>query len=257
MDKYFDFFNKYSDYYMEIAKDQFQKLHIHRKIEHSKRVYKIAVEVARKLELNEEEIRLVGIASLFHDIGRLPQFFQYNTYKDSKICDHSLLGIQVLEQEKILDDLSSDEKRMILEIIRLHDYDKVPSDLPKKLYDYVSIVRDADKIDWMYSMVNIIPKLSEKDQAVFYSNKENKNFISKKVVESILNNQVISKKDMDTIDELRAAAMGWVTSFIKCPPSYEIIKRENLIQKTFNLMGDTKEKQVIFDYVSDYMNRVR
>lgn len=209
MDKYFDFFNKYSDYYMGIAKDQFQKLHIHRKIEHSKRVYKIAVEVARKLELNEEEIRLVGIASLFHDIGRLPQFFQYNTYKESTLCDHSLLGVQILEQKNILNDLSSDEKMMILEIIRLHDYDKLPSDLPKKLYDYVSIIRDADKIDWMYSMVNIIPKLSEKDQAVFYLNKENKNFISKKVVESILNNQVISKKDMDTIDELRAAAMGW------------------------------------------------
>ena len=187
MDKYFDFFNKYNDYYMEIAKDQFQKLHIHRKIEHSKRVYKIAVEVARKLELNEEEIRLVGIASLFHDIGRLPQFFQYNTYKESTLCDHSLLGVQILEQKNILNDLSSDEKRMILEIIRLHDYDKLPSDLPKKLYDYVSIIRDADKIDWMYSMVNIIPKLSEKDQAVFYLNKENKNFISKKVVESILN----------------------------------------------------------------------
>ena len=133
MDKYFDFFNKYSDYYMEIAKDQFQKLHIHRKIEHSKRVYKIAVEVARKLELNEEEIRLVGIASLFHDIGRLPQFFQYNTYKESTLCDHSLLGVQILEQKNILNDLSSDEKMMILEIIRLHDYDKLPSDLPKKL----------------------------------------------------------------------------------------------------------------------------
>ena len=61
---------------------------------------------------------------------------------------------------------------------------------------------------------------------------------------------------MDTIDELRAAAMGWVTSFIKCPPSYEIIKRENLIQKTFNLMGDTKEKQVIFDYVRIWINRL-
>ena len=65
MDKYFDFFNKYSDYYMGIAKDQFQKLHIHRKIEHSKRVYKIAVEVAKKLELNEEEILIIGIASLW------------------------------------------------------------------------------------------------------------------------------------------------------------------------------------------------
>ena len=256
MNQYFDFFNEYSDYYIGIAKDEFQKLHIHRKIEHSKRVYKLAVEIAQKLELTDQQIHLVEIASLFHDIGRFEQFYRCNTYKDSSLCDHALLGVEILEKEKLLDDLSENEKQLILEIIKLHDYDQLPSNLSKELYKYISIVRDADKIDWMHSMVNIIPKLSEKDQAVFYSNKENKSFISKKVVDSILNNQVLVKDDVNAIDELRAAAMGWVTSFIKCPPSYEIIKRENLIQKTFNLMGDTKEKQVIFDYVRNWINRL-
>lgn len=255
MDKYFVFFDKYSAYYMDIAKDDFQRLHIHRKIEHSKRVYKIAIEVARKLEFNEEEIHFVGIASLFHDIGRFEQFYRCNTYKDSSLCDHSLLGIQILEQEKILDDLSSNEKNMILDIIRLHDYDVLPFNLSKELYKYISIVRDADKIDWIYAMLNIIPKLSDEDQAVFYSNKKNKNFISKRVVDSILDNQVINKKDVDTIDELRAIAMGWVTSFIKCLPSYEIIKREEFLEKIYELMSDSEEKKIIYNYVKNYISK--
>ena len=129
MDKYFDFFNKYSDYYMEIVKDEFQKLHIHRKIEHSKRVYKLAVEIAQKLELTDQEIHLVGIASLFHDIGRFEQFYRCNTYKDSSLCDHALLGVEILEKEKLLDDLLENEKQLILEIIKLHDYDELPSNL--------------------------------------------------------------------------------------------------------------------------------
>ena len=255
MNQYFDFFNEYSDYYIGIAKDEFQKLHIHRKIEHSKRVYKLAVEIAQKLELTDQEIHLVGIASLFHDIGRFEQFYRCNTYKDSRLCDHALLGVEILEKEKLLDDLLENEKQLILEIIKLHDYDELPSNLSKELYKYISIVRDADKIDWIYAMLNIIPKLSDKDQAVFYSNKENKNFISKRVVDSILNNRVVRKDDTSTIDELRAAAMGWITSFIKCYPSYEIVKREGFLEKIYELMGDEEEKGIIYDYVKNYISQ--
>lgn len=102
-------------------------------------------------------------------------------------------------------------------------------------------------------MVNIIPGLSKENQAVFYSNKEERNYISEKLVRSILNDEIVVKTDLSTIDELRAAAMGWVTSDIKCSPSYEIINREDLINKTFNLMSDSKEKKIIFDYINDYI----
>ena len=61
---------------MDIAKNDFQQLHINRKIEHSKRVNKFSIEIAQKLGLNNEEIDLINIASLFHDIGRFKQFYE-------------------------------------------------------------------------------------------------------------------------------------------------------------------------------------
>lgn len=253
MEKYIQFFNDYSNHYISIAKNEFQQVHINRKIMHSKRVNKISVEIANKLGLDNEEIYLINIASLFHDIGRFKQFYEYNTYIDKISCDHALLGIDILEQEKVLNDLDFEKKEIILEIIKLHNCKKIPQNVSKKLYKYVSIIRDADKIDWIYAMINVIPNLSKENQAVFYSNKEDRNYISEKLVKAILNDEIVVRTDLNTIDELRAASMGWITSDIKCIPSYEIIIREDLINKTFNLMSDSKEKKIIFDYVKDYI----
>lgn len=247
--KYFDFFQNYSNHYMRLAGDEFQRLHIHRKIEHSKRVYQMAVEIAKKLELKDQEIHLVGIAALFHDIGRFEQFYRFNTYKDSDACHHAFLGVEILEKEKILDDLDDLEKSWILEIIKVHDDEEIPRGLPQLLSLYLSIVRDADKLDWIYAMINIIPKLSEKDQAVFYSNKEDRPFISQSVVNSVLNDKVISHRDVTTIDELRAAAMGWMTSLIQCSASYEIVKNHGFLEAIYQLMGDEEEKHIIYHYI--------
>ena len=85
MDKYIKFFNEYTNHYMMNAKNEFQKLHISRKIEHSKRVNKLSLEIAQKLNLDDEEIYLINIASLLHDIGRFKQFYNYlNNYIDNK-----------------------------------------------------------------------------------------------------------------------------------------------------------------------------
>jgi len=92
-------------------------------------------------------------------------------------------------------------------------------------------------------MVNIIPKLSRENQAIFYSNKEDKKFILEELVNTILNNKNIVSSDLNTIDELRVEAMGWITSGMKCSPSYEIIKPEDLVNKTFNLITNSKEKK--------------
>ena len=249
MERYINFFNDYSNYYISASKKEFQKLHINRKIEHSKRVNKISVEIAYKLGLSNEEIYLVNISSLLHDIGRFKQFYEYSTYIDKISCNHALLGVDILEQEKILDSLKPEEKAIVLEIIRLHNYKELPQNISKKLYTYASIIRDADKIDWMYSMVNIIPNLSKEDQTVFYSNKVEKNYISEKLVCSILNNETVDRASLNTIDELRVSSLGWITSDIKCDPSYEIIKREDLINKIYNLVSDSKEKNYINNYV--------
>lgn len=257
MKKYIEFFDRCSSYYMLVAKNDFQRLHIKRKIEHCNRVNRIAVEIGQKLNLSDEKIKLISIAALFHDIGRFKQFYKYSTYDDSISCNHALLSVEMLEEENVFEDFNEVDKRIIFEIIYFHNCKEIPSDISNELYTYVSIIRDADKIDWIYAMINIIPKLSKKNQAVFYANKEDKNFVSEKIVNLILENKVVLKSEINTIDELRLVSMGWIISGMKLRESYEIIKREDLINKTFNLISDSKEKKLVYDHIIEYVKNIK
>lgn len=257
MKKYIDFFEKCSNYYMLLAKNDFQKLHIKRKVEHCKRVNKLAVEIAKKLNFSSEKIYLISIASLFHDIGRFKQFYKYSTYDDNISCNHALLSVEMLEEENILDDFTEEIKEKIFDIIFYHNCTQIPKNISSELEIYVSILRDADKIDWIYAMVNIIPKLSKEDQKVFYSNKEDKKFVSKEIVNLILNNKTILKTQVDTIDELRLVSMGWITSGMKLKESYEIIREKDLINKTFELISDFDEKTIVYNYITGYFSEAK
>ena len=68
---------------MEKAKEEFIKYtgkfnlqdeNIDRKQQHSLRVMKISNQLAKELELNEEQIQLATLIGLLHDIGRFKQY---------------------------------------------------------------------------------------------------------------------------------------------------------------------------------------
>ena len=236
MKKYIDFFNRYTTNYINIAKNDFQRIHINRKIEHSKRVNKIAVEIAQDLKLDTHELYLINIASLLHDIARFKQFYEYNTYIDKISFDHGQEGAIILEEEKILEDLNESDKKIILEIIKLHNHRALEDNLPEKLRLLVAIIKDADKLDWMYSMVNIIPKLSRENQAIFYSNKLESDEISLKLVESVLENKKIVKADLETIGELKIWTIIAIVTEYECSSSLKIIRRNDLINQVYNMI---------------------
>ena len=249
MKKYIDFFNRYTANYMSIAKSNFQKIHINRKIEHSKRVNKNAVEIANDLKLDTHELYLINIASLLHDIARFKQFYEYNTFIDKISFDHGQEGLRILEEERILEDLTENDKQIILEIVKLHNYTTLPDGLPEKLRLFASIIRDADKLDWMYAIVNIIPKLSKENQAIFYSNKLETDEISSKLVESVLGSKRIFKADLETVGELKLWTIIAIISEYECSSSLKIIKRNDLINQVYNMIKFSEEKETIYNYV--------
>lgn len=71
---------------------------IERKYKHSLRVMKFAIDIAKSLNLTEDEIILAAKAGLLHDIGRFEQWTQYCTYNDLKSIDHADLGVEILKR---------------------------------------------------------------------------------------------------------------------------------------------------------------
>lgn len=251
MEKYVEYFSNCAEHYLSLAKDDFQRTHINRKIEHSKRVNQFALEIAHGLYLSQHEIDLVNISSLLHDIARFKQFYEYNTYVDKLSFNHAEEGVKILKQSNILCDLGDDDKQMVLDIIGLHSCRFLPNDLSPKLRMLASVIRDADKLDWMFAMVNIIPKLSTKDQAVFYSNRINSDKISSEIVNAVIKNEKIAKANLKTVGELKIWTIISVVTEYECYPSLEIMQRCDLINRVVEMISDSKEKTMIIDLVME------
>lgn len=253
---YFEFFENYSKEYINIAQNESQKIHIQRKIDHSYRVNKIALKIAKKLRLNRKDTFMINIISLLHDVGRFEQFYKYNTYVDKLSENHALIGIKILKEKNILQKLDMVDIDLVIESIRLHNEKELPKNIDKKLFLYSAVLRDADKIDWLYAMVNIIPKLPIEEQKVFYSNKSNSSEVSDKLIEEILNKRAVVRTELSTICELQLSGLGFITSDFNYKPSIDIIKKENLIEKIYSMMDKSEKVNIIHNFVLDYVASV-
>ena len=98
---------------------------INRKINHSLRVSEICKKIAISLNLNDELIEVAAFIGLVHDIGRFKQWEIYHKYYD-----------------------------IILNAIKCHNEYILDCELDENSLIMSKILRDADKIDILYMIVN-------------------------------------------------------------------------------------------------------
>lgn len=124
------------------------------KIVHTKAVASIMRRICEMRKLPEHTADLALLCALFHDIGRFEQLKQYNTFLDHRSVNHAVLSCQVLEENKILDDLTKEEKRKVLTAIANHNKLQIDSSIlnavtedERECLELCKLIRDADKCD--------------------------------------------------------------------------------------------------------------
>jgi putative nucleotidyltransferase with HDIG domain len=115
------------------------------KEDHTYRVMNFSIEIARSINLNEEDIRLAGLIGLLHDIGRFEQLKVYKTFDDSKSVDHAQLGIDIIEKFPIYN--SEEDIILIKKAIFYHNKFEIGKELSEREILFAKIIRDADKLD--------------------------------------------------------------------------------------------------------------
>ena len=114
------------------AKEEFEKyvkpygrenVKICRKIEHSYRVLDVAEEIAKSLDLSEEDLELAKLIGLLHDIGRFEQIRIYNTFVDKDSIDHADLGVKILFEDNLIRKFIEDDQydEIIYKAIKSHN----------------------------------------------------------------------------------------------------------------------------------------
>lgn len=224
------------------------------KINHTFRVMNICKEIAKSLNISEEDINVATICGLLHDIGRFEQWKKYQTYRDSKSLDHGNLGYKILKENNYIRKflINSEYDSSVLKSVKYHNKFKVPKNMTKKEKMFSDITRDADKIDILYLY-----------QIGIFSVDDENSKISNDVYQSLINKQLVNKKDIKTKADRTVIRLGFIFD-INMKYSFKYIKDNHLLEDTINkqiketknneLKKQLKEIKIIIDnYIEEML----
>ncbi|MDD6272521.1 MAG: HD domain-containing protein [bacterium] len=210
------------------------------KYNHSYRVVHQAEEIARSINLEEEDRDIASLIGLLHDTARFRQWTDYKTFDDNKSFDHGDEAIKILYEEGLINKFKVNHEydSVIKKAIIYHnkayidDYDMT---IKEKLHS--KIIRDADKIDILYSFsTNRLLELEEDD-----------NPISPKVRETFMKHKIILKTDCVSLNDRIILLLGLVFD-LNYKYSKNKVYNENYIGKMYEGL---KHKDIFKEYIDE------
>ncbi|MDR2800069.1 MAG: HD domain-containing protein, partial [Desulfovibrio sp.] len=138
------------------------------KIDHTFRVCANARSLAEQEEaLGEEPVaRALGLAALYHDVGRFEQFRRFRTFSDAASIDHGALGVKIIRDRGFFRDEEEETARLARIAVAAHNRFALPGRLRGRARLVLTALRDADKIDILGLIARELASADLKDKQV-------------------------------------------------------------------------------------------
>ncbi len=206
------------------------------KYNHSYRVADYSLEIAKSLNLTEDQIELAHSCGMLHDIGRFVQVTKYDTYYDAESLDHGDQGYEALKELGVTNEV-------VLKSTKYHNKLEVPDSLNEEETLNAMITRDADKLDILFMTGNEIPK--------------DKFEMNDELLDVFKNHKMILNKTSQHSDSLYILRCISFIFDINFDYSFKYIKDNNLISsKIDNLIKICDDKRLleIKEIVNNYID---
>ncbi len=223
------------------------------KEEHSRRVCEEMSYLTGELGLTENQKRIADAIALFHDVGRFEQFVKHRTYSDFKSVNHCLLAVDVLRREKVLEQVDGREKELIEKAIEYHGRIELPADLDGDGLLFSQLIRDADKLDIFYVVMNYSRQYRDEPEN-FSLDLEfpDEPGYSAEVVEEILRGRRIDYSRLRTLNDMMLCQLTWVHD-VNFTATLKRINKRRFLEKIFDFLPKTEDignvREKIFKYV--------
>ena len=232
--------------------DEFVNYNIRLKECHTHRVCKEMRDLSAALKLGQNDLLLAETITLFHDVGRFPQFKQYRTYKDQISENHCLLALKVLAEHNVLADLPDDERAVIEKAIEVHGAKEIP-EMDERTTHFAKMIRDADKIDIFTLLVENYRILAVEPEKfkweLEYPDTPECNPV---IINAILNQQLIDYRELKTVNDAKLLQLGWVYN-IYFDWSLKQLCDRGYLQAIIDLLPETEDVRQATDYVISYV----
>lgn len=208
--KEIQFFNDYVDSFLSDKEENLNE-NILLKKKHSIRVTRHALDIAKSLNLTQNDIELSGIIGLFHDIGRFTQYRDYRTFSDKDSVYHGDLGIKVLKSINKTEIFDASEWKIVETAIHIHGLPKIESDVEGKSLLFAQIIRDADKLDIFYLVDAYYQSILKGNRNIALElGLSHEKKLTDKVFETFMREEIILKSDMQYLNDFKLLQVAWI-----------------------------------------------
>ena len=216
---------------------------------HTYRVCDNIIRLVKGLAVGDSDTNLAEVIALFHDVGRFSQYRQYKTFKDADSVNHAALGVKVLAEEKVLDNVNEEDRKLIIRAIGLHNVFSIPEGLDEKTSLYLKLIRDADKLDiWRVFIEYYTLPEEERASAVSLGFPDIPE-CSTEVLDSLRKGEMVNLSKLKTLSDFKLLQLSWVYD-LNFPISFRLVAERDYI----NRIADTLPKS---DDISGALNLIR
>lgn len=253
-DNYFSFLKKWFHHYVQSFYSTDEQLHFHVRLkeEHTLRVVEHASDIAKWLDFSVKKVELAKIGALLHDIGRFTQYQTYRTFNDALSVNHGELGLEVLEQSKILAlaGLTIAEQEIIKKIVLYHNRQRLPIDIEEDCSLFAKIIRDADKLDIFAMLItdnkeNKIPRPPEVKNAMNYS---------LEIIEDVFQGNLVKHAAIKTVADLMLFRLSWLYD-IYFAYSFSYILKEQYVEQLIATLPATDDIHRVGCWLKNYVKK--
>ena len=233
--------------------DEYINANIKLKEDHTRRICEEMLHLAKELGFSGNRTRIAEVIALFHDIGRFEQFVRNRTYVDGRSVNHCLLGLEVLRQKKVLEDIDETERQWIEKAIEYHGLKELPPGLNGDCLLFSKLIRDADKIDALYVMTDCYRQYADnpRDYKLEIEVPDEPGY-SNEVLDGLMAGRRIDYSELRTMTDMKLCLLGWIYD-VNFVPALKRIKQRRLLEILIDFLPKDVDiervKEKIFGYV--------
>ncbi len=221
---------------------------------HTRAVCEAILDIGRHEGLSREDLLTAETTALLHDIGRFMQYKKYRTFSDARSENHALLGVKVIEENGLLENLDPENARIIIRTVEYHNRMALPNNENGRDIFFMKLLRDADKVD-IWRIVTDYYKNAhrERNQTIELNLPDNPE-ISDVVCDSLMRGNIAKMADLKTLNDFKLLQMGWIYD-VNFRRTFQIVREKEYLEQILSaLPKDSPRINEVYDRVLVYLN---
>jgi HD domain len=248
-----DIRNWFNEYVLDFAESS-DRHNIILKIEHSKRVVADIIAISRALGLSGNKLYIAEIIGILHDVGRFEQYKRYGTYNDAMSVDHARLGVEVLQEMKILQDLPDKEHKLVTKAILFHNRLLLPPDEDEEILFYSRLLRDADKLDIFKVVTDYYAIRDQGRNETLELDLPETGDVSEAVYGAVYRREEVDFKLIRNLNDFKLLQAGWVYD-LNFVPTILFFRERDYLNKIKSVLPAEKRLDEVFLMIDAYIDQ--